>query len=179
MPKTLPADQRWAQLSLTYTLGASLSVSQLSRLALLCCPGKGWGQLSTVPMVAVQTRVISWPCLVIWAWDINTDPSCHRTIDPDMATSSSMGLDVPVASGGSAGHSDQHYPSPLPQAVWPSDIHIVSNGIPNYEYPPWALVVTWATDINTDHGLRHGWWHQPWARTSSCSYQVSTFLHCV
>ena len=46
-----------------------------------------------------------------------------------------------MAPGGSAGHSDQHYPSPLPQAVWPSDIHIVSNGIPNYEYPPWALVV--------------------------------------
>lgn len=41
-------------------------------------------------------------------------------------------------------------PRPCPQATWPSDIHIVSNGIPNYVYSPWALVVTWDTDISTD-----------------------------
>lgn len=101
-----------------------------------------------------------------------------------MAPSSSMGLDVSVASGGKAGHSDQHYPLPLPQAVWPSDIHIVSNGIPNYEYPPWILVVTWATDINMDTSCSKtiasvvaGGSHP--GPGSHHVFIKSTFLHCV
>lgn len=41
----------------------------------------------------------AWPLIVTWAWDINTDFSCHRPTDPDMTPGDSLGLDVPLASG--------------------------------------------------------------------------------
>lgn len=43
--------------------------------------------------------------------DISTDLSCRRTTDPNMALSSSLGLDITMALGGSVGHSDQYGPS--------------------------------------------------------------------
>lgn len=48
--------------------------------------------------MTVQTRGIAWPLVVSQACDINTDTSCHRTTNPDMAPGSSMGSDVPIAS---------------------------------------------------------------------------------
>ncbi|ERE65680.1 reticulocalbin-1-like protein [Cricetulus griseus] len=35
--------------------------------------------------------------LVTQATDINTDPSCRRTMDPDIALSSSLGPDITLA----------------------------------------------------------------------------------
>lgn len=40
-------------------------------------------------------------------WDINTDPDCDRTVDPDIAPGGSLCPDVIMTSGGSKGHSDQ------------------------------------------------------------------------
>ncbi|KAL6036887.1 hypothetical protein STEG23_013887, partial [Scotinomys teguina] len=34
---------------------------------------------------------------VTWVMDINTDPSCSRTMDPDMTLSSSLGLEITMA----------------------------------------------------------------------------------
>ena len=42
--------------------------------------------------------------------DINTAPFCDRTTDPDIAPDSSIGPEVPMASGGSVDHSDKHVP---------------------------------------------------------------------
>lgn len=49
-----------------------------------------------------------WSLLVTWASDINTDPDCDMTTNPDMASGHSMGPNVTTASGGGTGHSDQH-----------------------------------------------------------------------
>lgn len=38
---------------------------------------------------------ISWPLLVTQAADIHTDPSCNRTMDPDLACGSSPGQHIP------------------------------------------------------------------------------------
>ena len=81
-----------------------------SEAALLCCPGDGWSQFSTMPQAAGQTRDI---CMVFdgnTGLGLNTDPCCHRSTDPGMALSSSQGPDVPMASDDSVGHSDQHVP---------------------------------------------------------------------
>lgn len=40
--------------------------------------------------------------------DINTDPVCVRTMDPDIVLINNQGLDVTLAPDGSSGHSDQH-----------------------------------------------------------------------
>lgn len=40
------------------------------------------------------------------AIDINTDPSCSSTMDPDMALIRTIGLDDTMAPGGITGHSD-------------------------------------------------------------------------
>lgn len=47
----------------------------------------------------------------LWAMEINTDTSCSRTKDPDMAHHSSLGLDITMAQGGSTGHPEQDGPS--------------------------------------------------------------------
>lgn len=39
--------------------------------------------------------------MVTWATDINNDPSCIRTMDPDMAIRSSLGLVVTMTADGS------------------------------------------------------------------------------
>lgn len=46
---------------------------------------KGQGQLSTLSQAAVQTRDLFMVLVVTWAWDINTDPRCHKTMDLDRA----------------------------------------------------------------------------------------------
>lgn len=42
-------------------------------------------QISTWSLVAIQIRDTAWPWVVTQATDIDTDPSCSRTTDPDMA----------------------------------------------------------------------------------------------
>lgn len=42
------------------------------------------------------------------ATDINTDPGCGRTMDPDMVIGSSLGREVSMVPSGSTGHPDQH-----------------------------------------------------------------------
>lgn len=55
------------------------------------------GQLSMAPNTWFTGAL-----LVTQAAYINTDPKCIRTMDPDMASSSSLGLAVTMALGGSA-----------------------------------------------------------------------------
>lgn len=43
--------------------------------------------------------------------DINTDPGFDKTISPDMGPGGNMGLNVPMVSDGSPGHSDWYAPS--------------------------------------------------------------------
>lgn len=79
-----------------------------------CCCWKEWGQLSVVLKHQhgfrhqPRHRTSAWPLVLTQASDINTDPGCKRTPDPDMATHGSISLDVIMASGGSSGHLDQH-----------------------------------------------------------------------
>lgn len=49
------------------------------------------------------------PPVVTWAPDINTDSSCSRTTDPDMALSSNLGLDFTRSLW--SGHPDRYGPS--------------------------------------------------------------------
>ena len=55
-------------------------------------------------------QISVWPSVVSRATGINTDPSCSLISDPDMALGGSMDSDIPMASGGSAGHIHQHVP---------------------------------------------------------------------
>lgn len=54
--------------------------------------------------------------------NINTDPGCGRTMDPDIVFGSNPGLDVTMSSVGNAGHPNWHgsrwQPRPLASA-WP------------------------------------------------------------
>lgn len=63
---------------------------------------------STWLQMAAQTTDITWPLLVTWTLDINTDPSCTRALDPDMALSKNQ--DITIDSGGIIGHSCQEGP---------------------------------------------------------------------
>lgn len=86
--------------------------------ALLCCPGKGQDQLSLTHTSASALQVrrgfreqyrpwtSAWLLVKTWATYtyVDTDPSCSKATDPDMALGSSMGLDINMASGGSVGH---------------------------------------------------------------------------
>lgn len=60
------------------------------------------GQLISLPRhqhgLKWQSRLLAstWFLVVTWVTDI-IDPSCHRTINADMALSSSMGPDVTMA----------------------------------------------------------------------------------
>jgi hypothetical protein len=60
------------------------------------------------------------------AWDTNTDPSCHRTLDSNIVPGASTGVDVPMASGGHADHIEKHV---LPH------IHMVYGGNPDHKHP--------------------------------------------
>lgn len=66
------------------------------------------------PFKQPRPELSAWPLVVMWAMDMGTaDPCCFRTIDPDMALSSSADWDFTLASGDSAGYSHQtilHHP---------------------------------------------------------------------
>lgn len=53
--------------------------------------------------------------------DVNTDPRCYRTMNPDMALGDSMGLDITMVPGGSEGQPYQYDP---PEAAQPRYINI-------------------------------------------------------
>lgn len=66
---------------------------------------KGWGQLSLlsvvaspVPQAAVQIRDISMAFGGNTGLDINTDPTCSRTTDPDIGLDGSSGQYLTTAS---------------------------------------------------------------------------------
>lgn len=61
--------------------------------------------------------------------DINTDPGCGRTMNLDTAPSCSLGSDVTMTPGGSAGHSGWHDPA----VKWPLDTNMAPGGGPD----PW------------------------------------------
>lgn len=91
----------------------------------------GQGQLSILSQAAVQTRDLFMALVVTWAWDINTDPRCHRTTDLDRDPQQHHGP------GGSIRHSDQHVsllPS-LSKGTQLSDIHMAPSGSPVHKYP--------------------------------------------
>lgn len=48
------------------------------------------------------------PSVATGTTDVSSDPGCHRAMDPDMALSSSSGLEQTMAPYGSTGHLDQH-----------------------------------------------------------------------
>jgi hypothetical protein len=106
-----------AELGPSHTLAAHRWVGQLKALdlglggteltslsALLCCPGEGWSQLSCVPEVGSaqltpwtsawpQAAASTWPLVVTWATDIDTERHCSRATNravsgtgPDLAT---------------------------------------------------------------------------------------------
>lgn len=98
-----------------------------------------------VLQAAVQTRNI---CINFGGnigLDINTNPECHKTTDPDTARGNSMGPYVPIASG-----SRQYRPL---RSAWPrvaaTDAHMVSVASQTMDVL-WTSVVTWTIDIDTD-----------------------------
>lgn len=52
-----------------------------------------------------RPQTSEWFSVATWAMDIYTDPSCERAMDPDMAFVDSPDPDIPMAPGGSTGHS--------------------------------------------------------------------------
>ena len=62
--------------------------------------GRGWlrGWVSLLGLLMFQASM--WPLVSPWAMDINTDPGCSRTIDPDMFLSRSPGPNVTMDPGG-------------------------------------------------------------------------------
>lgn len=75
-----------------------------------------------------QSRPGSWPLVVTWSWDINTDHSCSRTTDPDMVLGRSLDQNLTMRSQSFClflslqfHHSVQHAPS------FPSLYHILSH----------------------------------------------------
>lgn len=56
------------------------------------------------------TQASMWPMMASWAININTNPGCGRTTDPDRVRGSSPGLDVTMIPSDSTGHQDQHGP---------------------------------------------------------------------
>lgn len=64
-------------------------------------------QTPTWPQVADQTGAIcKQPSVVTRAMDIKSDPCCCQAMNPDMVLGSSLGLDVTIVPGDSAGHSN-------------------------------------------------------------------------
>lgn len=81
-------------------------------------------------MVAqIQTSVQ--PLEATWAMDVNTDPSCGKTMNPYMALSSSPGPEVTMALGGSTGYPDDHGTA----AAWLLDTNMTSGCRPDLGHP--------------------------------------------
>lgn len=85
----------------------------------------------------------AWSLLVTWASDINADPGCDTTTNPDTVSGSSLGPDVTTASDGSTGHSGHPVPQ---QEVGP-------------QIATWLLVAAQTTDICTAFGGNSGHGH--------------------
>lgn len=103
---------------------------------------------STRWLITAQGFQQAWfarPLVIICAVDVNTDSSYSRTMDPDLALRSSLGLDVTVALGGSAGLPDQQSSG--------GSLLSFQHGL-RLQPRPWAsaqpLVVTETTAIHTD-----------------------------
>jgi len=77
---------------------------------------EGYGQLFAAlrhqhdPRSQPRPGTSSWPFMVTWARDNDTDSGCCRVTDPDMVLCGCMGLDLTIASGGSTGYSHQAVP---------------------------------------------------------------------
>ena len=89
--------------------------------------GQNW--LSTT--LGFQNTWFPWPPVITQAMDINIDPTCSGTMDPDMVLGSSSRLDAttaPVA--------DQVIQTTMALvAVWLSDTNMASGGSPNPRQP--------------------------------------------
>lgn len=96
-------------------LGASHSPS-CPPCPLACSTSTRMNQLNCVTQyLRRQSRpgTSAWPLVLTMARDINRDASCQRTMNPDMGSSSSLDLDILMASDGRGGHSVQ-LPVPVP-----------------------------------------------------------------
>lgn len=88
------------------------------------------------------------------SWD--TDPNCHRTMNPDMAPASSMDPNVPMASKSQC----RPLRSTCLPLAWPSVIHVVSSS-PDHRH---LLGFCYNSgyrhqhrpQLQQDHGCRHG-----------------------
>lgn len=117
----------------------------------------------------------AWPLVITGASDINTDPSYNRTLAPRLQQ------------GPGCYHGFRWQCRPLqismfPMATWPSEIHMVSSGSPNRGYPM-AFAGNSGhrhphrSQLQQDHGPRHGPWQQPrQARTSHGLRQLCGLL---
>jgi hypothetical protein len=162
---SVAASERWDQLSQSHKLGDSSPICYMhwrvgsEGLSFFVMPSysrRGAGP--TLPSVVTdkgwvppQHSASGSSLDICMAFGGNTgleflgDPRCHRITDPDM-TPSSLEPDVPMASGGSTGHPDQHVSSQqhCPQtSTW-------SLWLPRPWTSSWPLVVTQVIDIITD-----------------------------
>lgn len=161
---SVAASERWDQLSQSHKLGDSSPICYMhwrvgsEGLSFFVMPSysrRGAGP--TLPSVVTdkgwvppQHSASGSSLDICMAFGGNTgleflgDPRCHRITDPDM-TPSSLEPDVPMASGGSTGHPDQHVSSQqhCPQtSTW-------SLWLPRPWTSSWPLVVTQVIDIIT------------------------------
>lgn len=58
------------------------------------------------PVSRPPIPALAWPPVLILPKDINTNPSCHRVMDPDMVLSHSSCLHINIALYNSASHPD-------------------------------------------------------------------------
>ena len=85
-----------------------------------------------------------WPFIASWAMDINTDPSCGQTVGLDMLMS--LGLNIIIATYDRTGHRDWYGSNGdvtlrCQHGSWQQPRTLAS---------AWPLMVSEATDINTD-----------------------------
>lgn len=104
--------------------------------------GEGRGQLITVLRHQhgfsrqPSPQTFTWSLMITRALDINVDPSCSKTMEPDTVLGGSLGPDIPMASGGSTSHSgqfgpqQQHAPHPAPDIITRA-----SGGRHDHEHP--------------------------------------------
>ena len=78
--------------------------------------------------------------------DINTDTSCSKAVDPDMALRSSLGLDDILALSGRSGHSDQDGSGGGLVHRHQQSHRLQTRPQTSME----TLVTTWVLDFNTD-----------------------------
>lgn len=79
------------------------------------------------PQHRLQTT--TWPLVVTWAMDINTDPSYSRTLDPDIALSSVMNHSGPSRRSNPESEPFLILPLSLPRVRAISQLHGVFRGL--------------------------------------------------